>query len=618
MRRVPESGEWTWRRARPDLLDSDEIVVRRQGRRLEIRLPDCVMRADGDAGAIAWPGLGLVELGNWGEAVRQMADRWLPWLPHRTNEELARMFHVVKLDGGRLRLIPIGLPASAKTWLEVEFTENWELPGLWRSYIGGKLAGELWLCRVYPTVPEVCVQLNVALKDGAGKALTSWARSKSHEPLPAGAIPELAAGWDGYVRLDWRSKEPAVDRPVRQAIEAIGKSDWPAAIDHLGEATKLQPRQPLLLLLTVWCYEHDPVGHRDQIVALLKEVARQGPAPLARFIAEGNFSSLQPAQRYAILMSQPVERLTAEDWDCLARAAVAAGKLDEALGHARAALGHGRGGQFDHHYAVVELLLRLEKGAKAVETAKGWALFAAPSAEQLAAMAELLAKYGRRPAADEFFVRALAAKDLTPQQRFALVCRRAVIHEGQERWRMLMDATELVPIDSPGRDECLEMILADLNQPGQAEVAGQLAARTHDPRLWTGLMLRQADLTASLGTKADLEWQVYQAGRLPADQFFFAFTAWNGAGQPERVIEAAEQRLRNGKLLGPMELQGLEAAYRAVGRERDAQRAATRDPDPPARGPSPAFPGSLGSFQDGVAFPGSLGSFQDGVGGGYF
>ena len=206
-------------------------------------------------------------------------------------------------------------------------------------------------------------------------------------------------------------------------------------------------------------------------------------------------------------------------------------------------------------------------------------------------MAELLAKYGQRPAADELFVRALAAKDLAPQRRFALMSRRAVIHEGQERWRMLMDAAELVPIDSPGREQCLEMILADLNQPGQAEVAGQLAARTHDPRLRAGLMLRQADLSESVEAEADLDWQVYQAGQLPPDRFSSAYVAWNQANRPERVIEAAQRQLRSGKpLLGPTELRELEAAYRAVGCDRDAQRAATSDPEPPAPGPSPAFP----------------------------
>ena len=591
-RRVPESGVWEWSRLKPDL-SSSNMVVRCQGRRLEIRLPDCVLRAEGDAGAIAWPGLGLVELGNWGESVRQLADRLLPWLPHRTNDELARLFEVSKVADGRLRLIPPGLPASANTWLEVEFSEHAELPRLWQSHLLGKLAGQLRFhdSTTLPVTPTGG-RVSVLLEDGAGKNLAFWTSSDARkQPLPAVTIPALEAGWDGYVRLDWRSKEPAVDRPVREALEAIGRSDWPTAISRLGEATKIQPRHPLLLLLTAWCHDRDPRSdHREQVVVLLKETARRGSSLLTRFVAEGNFRSLSSAERYAVLMSQPIEHLkSAADWDCLARAATEVGKLDEALEHARAAVSRGGDSrQFERRYVVVELLLRLEKAGEAVEMAKQWAADAKPTFEALATMAELLAKYGRRPTADELLVRALATKNLAPLQRFGLMCRRAVIHDGQERWRMLMDAAEIVPTDSPGRRQCLEMILADVNAPSQAEVAGQLAGQTQDPRFKAGLLLRQADLSESLQTRADLDWQVYQAGQLPQDRFYSAYALWNHTKQHKRVIEAAEERLRSGKPLARQtELQELEMAYRAVGRHHDAARAATSDPEPPAKESSP-------------------------------
>ena len=114
-----------------------------------------------------------------------------------------------------------------------------------------------------------------------------------------------------------------------------------------------------------------------------------------------------------------------------------------------------------------------------------------------------------------------------------------------------------------------------------------MAGRTSDPQLKAALLLRQAELSDDLDAQADLYWQVYQSGQLPENQFDPAYRAWNAAKQPERVIEAAEQWLRSGKPLSRQTtaLADLVTAYRAVGRDRDAQRAATSDPEPPASGP---------------------------------
>ena len=224
-------------------------MLRRQAGRLEIRLADRVLRADGDAAAIAWPELGLVELGNWGESVRQVADGWLPWLPHRNNDELARRFHVVRSDAGRVRLIPAGLPATANTWLEAEFAGANGLPRLWQSQLDGTLSGRLRLATSKG-------QPIVAMEDGAGKVLLRWELVRAE--IGHVQVPAVDADWLGCVRLDRRSPQPAVDWGVSKALEAIAAEDWPKALDQLHELLKTRPRQPLLLLLSAWCGEHDP------------------------------------------------------------------------------------------------------------------------------------------------------------------------------------------------------------------------------------------------------------------------------------------------------------------------------------------------------------------------
>ncbi len=327
VRHVPESGVWQWRHTWPGG-HSATIEVRRQGSRLEIRLPDCILRAEGDAGAVAWPRLGLVELGNWGEAVRQIADCWLPWLPHRTNEELARLFQVSKTGEGRVRLIPAGLSASARTWLDVEFNGSANLPQWWQSQLDGKLTGRLlfglWRLADHSERPSL------TMEDAAGKVLGEWEFNGAESGHVA--VPALDAGWPGCVRLDWRSKEPAVDRPLRQAVEAITKLDWATAAGRLADLRKGQPRQPLLLLLTALCCQHDPrLGDHEQMVAMLKQFASQGPGPMLQTAIEDGFPSLTPLERYEILLCQPAKGRTAAAEDALAGAAAAAGRLEAAL-----------------------------------------------------------------------------------------------------------------------------------------------------------------------------------------------------------------------------------------------------------------------------------------------
>ena len=65
------------------------------------------------------------------------------------------------------------------------------------------------------------------------------------------------------------------------------------------------------------------------------EVASGETMALIRFIAEGNFPALTPAERYEILAMAPPKKHAAGDWDRLARAAIDAGKLREALVLAR-------------------------------------------------------------------------------------------------------------------------------------------------------------------------------------------------------------------------------------------------------------------------------------------
>jgi hypothetical protein len=556
---------------------------------MELEFPEGALRADGAVAAIGYPSLALVELGNWGEAVRQTADAWLPWLPHRTNEELARLFQVERLDSKqsgndqdvvRLRLRPQGSSSSASTCLEVVFSNKTGLPQTWESYLGGQLTGQLRFAD--PAAGDrPPAWRTIVLEDASGKPLARWELLESHAGVQE--IPELTAGWEGYLSLDRRFERPAVDQAFHRALEAMHKHEWPAALHELTEAAKSHPRHPLLLLLTAWCYEHDRrLGSHGQLVAALREVARSDAVSLLRFIGEENFSWLEPKELYEVLSLAPRSKRSAVDWDHLAAAATEAGRLEEAAEHAQAALEAGArdGRQFPRTRVYVELLLKLRRTEAATQAAKRWAAAAQVTPDQLAAMGELLAGYGC-PVGDGLLAQALAGQGLAPEHRYNLLWRRARLHSGITRWRMLLEAASLMPPDSPQRRESTAALKGELSQPMHAESAGTLADETDDAPLRAELLVRQAELTADPADAADIAWKVFQSGELPDGRVSWATRRWSEAGQDDRVIRASERRLRLGKELPPTVAEALEDAYRGADRLQDAHRAATADPAPP-------------------------------------
>jgi hypothetical protein len=598
-RRWPSEGVWKWRYTEPGRKEAATITLRRSGGRMELTYGDATIRTEGDHLALACPGLGLVEHGPWAEAVRGRADVWLPWLPHRSNEELARLFDVRPVKPSesdrqaglrRLRLIPAGQTEQAGSYLEVTFTISPRplagegsgvraaLPSTWETYLRGKLTGRFRFAD--PAGPnEPPGWRSIVLEDAAGKPLARWELIEAREQ--AEPIPELTEGWGGMVQLDLRTPQAAVDPAFRRALEAMSKLDWDLASKELSSAAKAYPQHPLLLLLTAWLYDHDRrFGSPAEMLEALKRVAASDAVLLTRFIADYRFSWLSKQERYEILSSMPGKLRQAADWDHLVEAAIDTAEWEAALGHVEAALAAGGddGRRFERQRLRVELLLKLGRRDAAVEAARRWAASDKPAAGQLATMGELLAQSGCQKPGDAMFREALALEH-SPEPRYNLLRRRAELLQGIPRWQILLEAAALEPADSPKRQECIEAVTGELEGPQNAEVAAMLAEQTRDPQLRAALWIRQAELTADSERAAKLAWKVEQAGQLDDEHLTWAFELWDEAGQSPWTIQVAQERLRAGGDLPPLARGELARAYRAVGRPQDARRADTFDPD---------------------------------------
>lgn len=577
VRRIPAAGAWKWRYQPSENKRPQILTLSTNGPRVEITLAEAVLRLEDDTVAVAYPGLGLVEHAYTAEAVRQTVDTWLPWLPHRSNEQLARLFDIKpqKSEAGkdqrRLRLIPTGQPETAGNYLELTFSRNDGQLCAWESYLDGKLTGRL---RRADPADSSSPWRTVTLEDAAGKSLGRWELIEASKKLPE--IPPLTAGWGGYVQLDYRTQEAAVDPAFRRALEAMRTANWPRAMDEIRLANKAHPRHPLLLLLNALCVHHDAhFGTHADALRLLEEVAASRQPLLTRFMAD-HFRWLTPEERCTILGKMPGDLRQPHDWDRLAEAAMQASQWEEALACTEAVLALGAAqATFERQHRQVELLLRLGRGEAAAEAARRWATQNTVTPDQRATMAELLARHGATACASELFDQALAGK-LPDPQRFMLLRRRADLVEGLPRWRLLLEAAALRPAGSPDRTACLASVCDDLGH-NQFEIAAQLAGEVQAPDLRDALRIRQAELAPNDETTADLFWELRTSNRFSEDHIQWACRLWNDQRKPDRVVQLAESRLRAGAALSSPLRAELARAYRLLDRPQAARRAETVD-----------------------------------------
>ena len=191
VRRDPGDGTWRWRRIAPSGT-LEEISVRLVYGRLQCELPKYLFRTEGDSVAVAWPGLRLVELGNYAEVLHRAVDARLPWLPHRSNAELARLFDVseakpeevhgsakpLQADAVWLRMVPAGLARDGNSYLLIAYARDGGYPLAWESYVDGKLSGRIRFAGD-PTDREPGDAWIAVQEDIAGRELARWEQVES-------------------------------------------------------------------------------------------------------------------------------------------------------------------------------------------------------------------------------------------------------------------------------------------------------------------------------------------------------------------------------------------------------------------------------------------------------
>ncbi|MGD9644927.1 MAG: VIT domain-containing protein, partial [Pirellulales bacterium] len=542
IRRELTSGNLSWRRTpikgaeQGPAAEQFSLAVSK-GRR-QFAQADRTLIIDGDDAAVAYPGFDLVELGVWGQAARDTIDGWLPWLPHRSNAELAARFDVTvvppaddqpgQAGADRQRKLRFAFPAQgAAIYLEVTFSDMHGLPIAWESYVDGHLAQRLRFADFQAT--KAGPQWHqVTLEDAAGKLQARWEllASENRADVPKLGDPFDAPSLGKLTRFDRRPATMPRDADLTDTVAAIERRDWEAAVAAVDVLLAGDHERPLPLFLKAWCREQQGEPLRGEaLVDVLSRVTASSAVGLTRMIAAGTPGFLSAGERYAVLNAQPAAERSHDDWAHLAHWAMEAGKRDEALECIDRSLEPDDvepGYRFARQMLRAEILLALDRAADVEEIAESFAQDNRAAPADLAHLAGLLARFGKRELAEMLLAAALDRDALPAEERYELLIARAACQVGLARWRTLIEAELLLAGDAPHRGTALATVLGELHQPLDAEIAAQLAAQFPQPRVHWPLVIRQAELTVDAAAAADLWWQVYEARARPDDKLTVA------------------------------------------------------------------------------------------------
>lgn len=555
-RRPARTLHQRWKRTVTSTARQQEFAIHRVDPRLEIRLSNRTYRADGPRAAVSYAGLTLTEIDNWGDAARQLMDGFLPWLPHRSNEELAELFDIslVSQDTKSVTL-RFGFPRIDDSYLQATFSTLTQQPIRWLAVAGDQVQFEL----------EIEPRSAIA-RDPEGRELERWELIADEIPRP---IPVLNEGWTDNLVVDVNDPDSMSAR-VRQAFM---HADYRDARQKLNDALQQQPGQPLLNLMLAWCEEFADQPDPANIRAALQQVIASKADDLIGVISSTNFPSLGQSGLYEVLRSVPVERRSREAWTKLAEYERSDSKFAEALLSVDQALKSAAepADRIRLQILRVDLLLRTGKQLEATAAVNQ---FDEATPTQLMQVADLFATAKIHEVAENLLEQVRRRSRLTGIALAQLVGDHANwLPKGKRRWEKLLEAHSIYPNDDIFSMSYLRVVLNEAASQEDAVILGELAATQKNESVRTRLRMAQADLLEDRQAAATIVLELHKAGGIPVEQWSWSLRILSDANRHADVIAIVENRLRNGHPIKLIDQRFLWDAYSRVGRTADAIRA---------------------------------------------
>ncbi len=594
IRKAPSQSQQKWRHRSSDQT-SQNLVVTHTAERLELRHPERILRIEGRQAAVAYPEFGLVEINDWGDQARQSIDQELPWLPHRSNAELAEMFTVSQeQDDDKSRTLKLIQPHTPHAFVLATFDKTSGLPTAWQGYVRNKLSYQLTM------IPQrVTAHLPAHPNAAQASPIEQWELVDSSGTA---AIEPLRSGWNTWFITD----ETETGSPLDQICDIIQHGKPASARKLLRDLLTQHPDQAFLHFLSAWLDElhvrPDKLPTPDQL-ASLKTVVQSGRSGLMCLIDGRRFVSLGAGGVLKLFAQEPIGTMPESLAWHLSDQALQAGQGELGLKYLNRAVGEAAHAQSDNAASPSILeqslrriqLLALQDPDKAVELAtalprdpKSW--------EWLLLAAESLANAERPEAAARLFDEVINHPSHTPHERSGLLVRKAGSQTDYERWRALIAATEQLPEDEQGTHGYLETVLEE--SPDSATLMRLLktiSSRRLSLRLRAFAADHADDETLRLRLVAELAQERW-------DNELVVSPLWvvrHWLKEPTRIVDYAYSLLRQGYVLDEPTLIEVGHALNAQGRAKEYQRIQSRRLEKNSQPPSDINPNILGG---GVGF----------------
>jgi hypothetical protein len=290
-----------------------------------------------------------------------------------------------------------------------------------------------------------------------------------------------------------------------------------------------------------------------------------------------NFASLGATGLKDALLTIPPDRRSSETWNQLAEFAHSLNNHALALSFVERALMEPVDPvvRIPRQLLRIELLLLTNQRDQAEALAKQFTTTEL-SDEQTVALACLFARFDMHNVADGMFERVRQQDQLTGAALAELRQQQAEsLPKGYRRWELLLEAASSVRANNPTRSSLLERILLEADETADASVLGELAASIKNESIRTRLRMHQADLLEDRKQAAEIALDLIENGRIPAEQCFWALRILEEADRSNDIVRLVEARLRKGQSQEVEVKLVLREAYSRLGRDLDAQRAAT-------------------------------------------
>ncbi|SFJ41721.1 VIT domain-containing protein [Planctomicrobium piriforme] len=567
VRRVPDHVQQTWRLettgAAADKSQSSDVTITRAGPRIELLTDRTWLRAEGQLGAVIYPGLARVEISQWGETIRRVTDGFLPWLPHVSNAELAELYDVrLESEQNDVTTLTLQHRQQPDAVIHAAFDRTSGAPRSWQFEVNGALQYRL----AFETDSNGSFR-NVVAFDPNGNTAERWTLVSQQTDV---AIPGVREFAQDFVVID--RDDP--DSEFRKLHDALQHFDYAAASELLAKMLEERPDQPLLNFLLAWVCEYgsDSIPNRISTQRRAVEAVLHSRADeLIRLVTTTPFRQVSKTQLLGMLNSVPVEQRSLIVWDALTDLTHEQGNPADALRNIEGALQLPGGQTPARQIRRIELLLETRQLDPAVQAARQVAA-AGLSAGMLAELGDVFAQERQLKIAADYYTQALQVASSRTEQA-SLLIRKAGCFSKLERWQLLLAAAEIAPTVEAGLNGQLSTILHEAHSNSDAALMRQLATEARQQEFKTQLLIRQAELVTDVTLKAQLCQDLIESGQMPEDKQDWAYKQMIAGGAADAIIRWNEQKLRMGQILTSMDRSALAQAYRQQGRAIDSQRA---------------------------------------------